>query len=151
MATGTLEAIWIKRAHRGPMDRVERATLVANAGLVGNADRGGQRQVTLIEGEVWDDLRARFGSELEPAARRANLLLRGIRLADSRDRILMLGKCRLRIRGETKPCERMDEACHGLRTALASEWRGGAYAEVLTGGDITLGMSVAWEEDNRRA
>ena len=150
MAAGTLEAIWIKRAHRGPMDLVERATLVANAGLVGNADRGGQRQVTLIEGEVWDELRARFGSDLEPTARRANLMLRGIRLADSRDRILMLGTCRLRIRGETKPCERMDEACHGLRTALASAWRGGAYAQVLADGDITRGMSVAWEKDDQR-
>jgi MOSC domain-containing protein YiiM len=132
------------------MDPVERASLVANAGLVGNADHGGQRQVTLIEGEVWDDLRARFGSELEPMARRANLMLRGIRLADSRDRVLTIGTCRLRIRGETKPCERMDEACHGLRSALASAWRGGAYAQVLADGEIMRGMSVAWEEDDRR-
>jgi len=130
---------------------VERATVVAHAGLVGNADRGGQRQVTLIEGEVWDDLRARFGSDLEPTARRANLMLRGIRLADSRDRVLTIGTCRLRIRGEAKPCERMDEACHGLRTALASAWRGGAYAEVLGNGEITRGMSVAWEENDQRA
>ncbi len=149
MTTGTLEAIWIKRAHRGPMDPVERATLVARTGLAGNADRGGHRQVTLIEGEVWDDLRDRFGSDLEPSARRANVMVRGIRLADSRERILRLGSCRVRIRGETKPCERMDEARHGLRNALASEWRGGAYAEVVTGGEIARGMPVAWEHDER--
>jgi MOSC domain-containing protein YiiM len=149
MAAGTLEAIWIKRAHRGPMDSVERATLVAHDGLVGNADRGGRRQVTMIESEVWDDLRARFGSELEPMARRANLMLRGIRLADSRGRILTIGTCRLRIQGETKPCERMDEAHQGLRQALTPNWRGGAHAKVLTGGEIACGMPVAWEPGER--
>jgi hypothetical protein len=39
--TGRLEAIWLKRTRRGPMDTVERAVLKAQQGLVGNTDQGG--------------------------------------------------------------------------------------------------------------
>jgi hypothetical protein len=71
---GSLEAIWIKRAHRGPMDSIPTGTLVAGRGLV----------------------------------------------------------------GETRPCERMDEALPGLRSALCTEWAGGAFAQVLHGGEILV-------------
>jgi hypothetical protein len=141
---GRLEAIWLKRMRRGPMDAVERAVLKAHHGLVGNTDQGGRRQVTLLEHEVWQALMAQVGATLSPSTRRANLLLSGIRLVKSRQRILGIGACRIRILGETKPCERMEEACLGLQKAMYPDWAGGAFGEVLDDADIVVGDIVRW-------
>ena len=144
--TGRLEAIWLKRMRWGPMDAVERAVFKAHQGIVGNTDQGGRRQVTLLEQEVWDALMAQVGAALPPSIRRANLLLSGIRLVRSRQRILGIGTCRLRILGETKPCERMEEACPGLQKAMYPDWASGAFGEVLDDGEIIIGDPVWWLE-----
>jgi MOSC domain-containing protein YiiM len=143
---GRLEAIWLKRMRRGPMDAVERAVLKAQQGIVGNTDQGGRRQVTLLEQEVWQALMAQVGATLPPTIRRANVLLSGIRLVKSRKRILGIGACRIRILGETKPYERMEEACPGLQKAMYDDWAGGAFAEVLDDGAIAVGDVVRWLE-----
>lgn len=141
---GRLEAIWIKRAHRGPMDSVLTARLIAGRGLVGNADQGRRRQVTLIERERWDQLMMELEAAVPAAARRANLMVSGMRLANSRDRVIRIGGSRLRVAGETQPCDRMDEALPGLRAATALDWGGGVFAEVLDDGEIKVGDAVEW-------
>ena len=142
---GRLEAIWVKRAHRGPMDPVSSAALVAGRGVAGSADQGRRRQVTLIEREVWEGLMHGLDADVSPSARRANLMVSGFPLARTTNRMLRVGNCRLRILGETRPCERMDEALSGLRRAMEREWGGGAFAEVLEGGDIEVGAPIVWE------
>jgi MOSC domain-containing protein YiiM len=140
--TGRLEAIWVKRAQAGPMDPAREATLVADRGILGNANQGGRRQVTIIEQESWDAMMGELGADVDPAARRANLLVTGLPLARSRGKTLHVGDCRILIQGETRPCEQMDEALPGLRRAMAGPWRGGAFGVVLDNGVIRIGDAV---------
>lgn len=147
---GKLLSIWVKRMHRGPMDRRASAVLVEGGGLQGNADQGGRRQVTLLESERWAEMMADLGSDLDPGARRANLLVEGIGLEDSRDKILRVGRCTIRLVGETRPCEQMEEALPGLQARMSAPWAGGAYGQVLTGGRIDVGDEVEWALPEQR-
>ena len=141
---GRLEAIWIKRFKRGPMDSQSEATLVQGRGIEGNANQGGKRQVTILSQEVWEELMTETNGESDPSSRRANLMVSGIDLKETGGRILKIGAVRIGIFGETKPCERMDEAHRGLRNAMGSEWRGGVFGEVLDDCKITVGDPVEW-------
>ena len=118
--------------------------LEAGKGLVGSANYGGRRQVTIIAAECLAELEAVLGATLDPSLRRANLLVSGIDLVESCDRVLSVGLCRLLIGGETRPCERMEEAHAGLQEAMSSRWGGGAWALVEQGGEIHVGDEVAW-------
>ena len=71
--------------------------------------------------------------------RRANIMVSGIRLENTRDHVLTVGDVRIRLRGETRPCELMDEQCQGLREALDAGWGGGAHGSVIEGGEIRVG------------
>jgi MOSC domain-containing protein YiiM len=141
---GRLERIWVKRAHRGNMDPASAGILDAEKGLRDSANYGGRRQVTIISAERWAEIEDDLEVEIDPSARRANLLVTGIDLENSRDRVLRVGPCLLRIGGETRPCERMDEAHEGLQEAMKPRWGGGAWAIVVEGGPIAVGDEVAW-------
>ena len=143
---GKLEAIWLKRARGGPMDPVDEAVAVEGRGLKGGADFDSHRQVTLIEREVFDRLKGSLDDSVEPMMRRANLLVSGIRLEDTRGRMLAVGDLRIHIRGETRPCGRMEDALAGLRDALSPHWRGGVHGSVLNDANIAVGDEVRWEE-----
>ncbi len=143
---GRLEAIWLKRARGGPMDPVDEALAVEGQGLEGGADFGSARHVTLIEREVFERLKAEWDDSVEPVMRRANLMVSGVRLENTSDRTLVVGDLRIHIRGETRPCGVMDEACSGLMGALDPHWGGGAHGSVVNDATIAVGDEVRWEE-----
>lgn len=128
------------------MDPLNEATLEAGRGITGDANSGGRRQVTIIERERWDAHMSALGAALDPSTRRANLMVSGLPLANSRGRTLRIGTSRIRIFGETKPCEQMEAALPGLRRTMYDNWGGGAFGEVLEGGLITIGDEVVWED-----
>lgn len=142
-----LVAIWIKRAKRGVMDSVQSATAITGRGLLGNANQGGRRQVTIIEEAAWREAQRALGVNVPPAARRANLLVRGVSLEATAGRTLRVGHVLIRVWGETRPCYQMDEAEPGLRRALEPHWQAGVSGEILQGGELHVGDAVEWVDD----
>ncbi len=145
--TGRVEAIWLKTEHGGRMAAVDEVNGVEGRGLVGNADFDSRRHVTVIEQEVFESLKGELSPDVEPSMRRANFLVSGIRLEETKDRVLVLGDLRIRIRGETRPCMIMDQACQGLKDALAPDWRGGAHGGVMNDATVRVGDEVRWEDE----
>jgi MOSC domain-containing protein YiiM len=143
--SGRIEELWSKRAHRGPMDSLKEATLVAGQGMSGSVGRSRRRQITILAREAWNAATAYLDFAPEPDSRRANILVSGIELAHTRGRVLRVGACRIAVGGELTPCERMDEASPGLRDALRRDWRGGVFGQVLVGGVVRVGDPVSWE------
>lgn len=137
-----VEKIWIKRMKRGPMDPVDTARVVAGKGIVGNANQGGKRQVTILSAKHWQQVTAFLDDELDARVRRANLLVSDVDFRDSRGKILKVGSVRMRIYGETRPCEQMEMAAPGLKAAMQVPFGGGAFAEILDDGEIAVGDPV---------
>lgn len=146
-ADGRVEALWRKRAHRGVMDPADEVRFVQDGGIEDDANFGrAKRQVTVIEKEVFDRVRAEL-PDVEPSMRRANVMVSGIRLRETRGLILQLGEVRIRIFGETRPCERMDAQVPGLTAALDPDWNGGVYGVVLDDGPVRVGDAAVLAEE----
>ena len=141
------------------MDPVARASVIAGRGIVGDANQGSTRQVTILSDKDWSEVTAAPGTP-DPIVRRANLLVSDVDLVKSRNKILQIGRVRIRLLGEVRPCERMEEARPGLKAAMSVPWGGGAYGEVLDDGEIAVGDEVTlhesgdvvtWRSDDRSA
>jgi len=144
---GRVVGLWTKRARRGVMDARERVRLIAGRGIAEDANLGrGKRQVTVIQKEVFDAVTVDL-PDADPRMRRANVMVSGVDLSQSRGRVLRLGNARIRIHGETRPCERMDAQVPGLTAALSGAWSGGAYGVVLDDGEIAVGDEARFEPD----
>ncbi len=130
------------------MDAADAVTMVANKGIESDANFGrSKRQVTVISKEVFDEIRATL-PEVDPSMRRANVMVSGLELEQSRDKILTLGSVKIRLYGETRPCERMDQQVQGLTAALDPHWNGGVYGVVLNDGVVPVGAEASLSSES---
>ena len=152
LATGTVEAIHTALASGVPMVPRDRVVAIAGVGLEGDryATRTGQwsadprvdRDITLIEAEVIEDLEVSEGIVLGPGESRRNVTTRGIRLND------LVGR---RFRVGDAVCEgtRLCEPCQYLTDLLGKPvlkplvHRAGLRARIVEGGEIAVGAKVA--------
>jgi MOSC domain-containing protein YiiM len=139
---GEVVALWVKPGHGEPMQAATVVQLLPGAGIVGNANQGGRRQVTVIDEAAWKDACSAVGARIDPRRRRANVMVRGLDLAETSGSVLVLGRCRILVHGETRPCHQMTAVRPGLAEALSVAWRGGVYGEVLEGGALGVGDAV---------
>jgi len=122
---------------------VKQTTALAGRGLEGDHAGGGARQVTILSEEAWAAAREDLGgADIEPGARRANIVVCGVALAESIRGGLRIGDCFIRIAGETRPCRLMDDVATGLQKALDPDCRGGVYGRIVEGGEIAVGDQV---------
>lgn len=126
------------------MSTLEECAISKEQGVTGDTrGRPGPRQVTVISAGSWRDACSDLDTQLDWSTRRANLLVDGIDLRESKGKVLHIGEdVELLVTGELDPCGRMDEACPGLRKALIPHWRGGVTCRVLVAGNVRLGNAV---------
>ncbi len=142
MAEHIVLRTWVRGERGAVPEERDALDLVAGEGVAGDHTRGGRRHVTLL---FEDDLNAALealGVPVDPARRRANILLSGGGAGALIGATLRLGEATLLVRGETKPCHVMDAAAPGLRAALEPEARSGVWAEVVTSGRVTAGTAM---------
>ena len=136
----------IARRHvkRGPMLLLEQAGISTAAGVDGDTrGKPGRRQVTVLSASAWVEACNLANTDQPWLARRANVLVDGLDLRFSEGAVLHLGdEIELLVTGELEPCERMDEASPGLRSALAEDWRGGVSCRVQRGGTLAVGATA---------
>lgn len=142
MATGKILAIYIYPERGGLPLQVPEVQAVEGIGLQGDQRRTPKRAVTLLSREAWQQAMVQLDDDLPASARRANLLVSGMDLAETVGRRLRIGDVRLQVHGETKPCSLMDQRRDGLRAALEPDLRGGVHGAVLEGGIIRVDDAV---------
>lgn len=149
---GTLAGIARHARPKGDMETVDTAAVSLDRGIAGDY-RGGvkgrphKRQVTLIERRDWEAALAEIGRDIPWHERRANLLIDGLDLPQTKGTRLRIGAdLLLEVTVETDPCERMNIVAPGLCAALTPDWRGGICTMVVAPGDIKIGDEIRIEQ-----
>jgi MOSC domain-containing protein YiiM len=145
--SGRVIGIAWRPKRRAPMQTVDSIDISLEVGVVGDhkGAKFKRRAVTILAREDWETALADLDQGDEPlewTARRANLLIEGVRLPRAIGATLRIGPVLLEVTYPTTPCARMDEARAGLRKALHPEWRGGVTCKVVEGGRVAVGDDV---------
>lgn len=149
-ATPTIKGILVVPKIMQAIETREAVDVTVEEGIDGDArGRKRGRQISILFEDDWQDaVDTAGGDALDWTARRANLLVTGMRTPTKEGGIFTIGDVRLEVAMETDPCELMEKTRAGLRQALTPDWRGGVCCRVLAGGHIAIGDAVTYESSD---
>jgi len=156
---GHVEAICIASAGSAEMQPLGQVEAIAGLGLQGDRYAAGigfysprptdpgAREVTLIEAEVLDWLRAEHGIELRAQEHRRNLTVRGVALQSLLGQRFQVGDVVLEGVKDCPPCEHLQELT-GKMVLAPLVGRGGLRARIVVGGTLRVGDAVTLSVPN---
>jgi MOSC domain-containing protein YiiM len=137
--------LWLRRVPGGPMETAASLSAVAGRGIEGDHTFGRMRHVTLVLEDDWNAAAATLGRAVDPAGRRANVLLSGGGGAALVGATIRVGEVRVEVKGITQPCPVMDRAAPGMQAALRPGGLAGVWGRILAGGTIRPGDELTAE------
>ena len=152
MEQGRIISIHVAKTGSAPMKSITNALAVAGRGLQGDRYHegigtysnhpGSGREVTLIESEALESLKRDYGVDIQPGQARRNIVTRAVALNHLVGREFTVGEVRLRGMRLCDPCTHLESlTARGVLRGLIH--RGGLRADVVSGGMIRVGDSVA--------
>jgi MOSC domain-containing protein YiiM len=139
--------LWLRPDAGGPMVPQASLDAVTGRGLTGDHTFGRMRHVTLVFEDDWNAAASELAREVDPAGRRANVLLSGGDGARLVGRTVTIGPVRLRVKGISEPCPVMERAAPGMQKALKPGGRAGVWGRVVAGGTISPGDELSVEPE----
>lgn len=143
-----VERIYVAAEHGAFPSERGRVVVVAGKGIEGDRNFGEStwsgQNLTLVEAEAIEVISSESGAQIDPAATRRNLVVRGVRLNGLVGVEFRIGEVVLRGVETCEPCATL--AAHlgwEPKAALtAFRGRGGLRCDVLAGGIIEAGMPL---------
>ncbi|TVR88764.1 MAG: MOSC domain-containing protein [Saprospirales bacterium] len=144
--TGEITSITLRPVKGGTLNRVSKAELSTEKGLVGDhyAGKSGRRQVTLILSEHLQAIAQNLNlKSIDHEQTRRNLLVSGLNSNSfSKGMKIAIGSdAVVEITGDCRPCDRMNKTI-GSGALDAMKGLGGYTARVIEGGTFRTGDSV---------
>ena len=145
-----VEDIFITTTGGGPMERVTEIEAVTGAGLTGDRymTRTGywtgvdECQVTLIEGEGLDYIRANSEVQVSNGEHRRNIVTRGVTLHELSGKRFQVGEALLEYDRPRPPCRYIQSRSERGMTKALGGARGGICARVIESGVIRTGDEI---------
>ena len=143
-SSGKVIGVCVRPGKRVEPEERPSITATGSDGVVDDHGHGPKRQITILSREAWDAATAVVDqADLNWTTRRANVLVEGLDLESLLlGGTLTLGEVTVEVLGETFPCDQMDDACAGLKSALLPETRGGVYGKIVQDGTIAVGAAA---------
>ncbi len=132
-------SLWLRPVAGAAVVPADAIDAEAGRGLAGDHTFGRMRHVTIVFEDDWRAAAATLGRTVDPAGRRANVLVSGGGGARFVGATIRIGDVEVEVKGITQPCPVMDEAAPGMQAALKPGGLAGVWGRVVRGGTIRPG------------